>query len=253
MRNKTTEGIKAPQQINRNVHLQTIDHEEIQNNQKYKHLTEFEREEIMRYDVYFVGRRRINSTKCFTDKNGDAKIAAADSIIYRYEVLDILGKGSFGQVFKVFDHKRKEVVALKIIRNEPKFCTQAKVEIKILEHALMKDPWGKTNIIHLKHAFFFRGHPCLVFELLHQNLYEFLREFNFTGISMELIIRFGIQILQGLTFLRRYRIIHCDLKPENILLKQKNKTGIKIIDLGSGCYEHEQIYTYIQSRFYRAP
>jgi len=43
------------------------------------------------------------------------------------------------------------------------------------------------------------------------------------------------------------------LKPENILLKKKNKTGIKIIDLGSSCLVSEQVYTYIQSRFYRAP
>jgi serine/threonine protein kinase len=28
---------------------------------------------------------------------------------------------------------------------------------------------------------------------------------------------------------------------------------VKIIDVGSGCYESEQIYTYIQSRYYRAP
>ena len=134
-------------------------------------MTQFEKEEIRRYEVLYVGKRRINSAKCFTDSNGDARVAAADSIIYRYEVIDILGKGSFGQVFKAFDHKRKETVALKIIRNESKFCTQAKVEIKILEHVLMKDPWGKCNIIQMKHAFFFRGHPCLVFELLHQNLY----------------------------------------------------------------------------------
>lgn len=48
-------------------------------------------------------------------------------------------------------------------------------------------------------------------------------------------------------------IIHCDLKPENILLKQPNKSGIKIIDYGSSCFMGERIYTYIQSRFYRAP
>lgn len=127
------------------------------------------------------------------------------------------------------------------------------MEIKILEHVLIKDPKMKSNIIEMKHAFFFRGHPCLVFELLHSNLYEFLREFKFSGVSLDLILRFTIQILQGLLFLKKYNIIHCDLKPENILLKQKNKTGIKIIDIGSGCYENEQIYTYIQSRFYRAP
>jgi dual specificity tyrosine-phosphorylation-regulated kinase 2/3/4 len=70
---------------------------------------------------------------------------------------------------------------------------------------------------------------------------------------MEMIRRVAIQVLQGLLFLKRQGIIHCDLKPENILLKAENKSGIKIIDLGSGCFESEQIYTYIQSRFYRAP
>ena len=48
-------------------------------------------------------------------------------------------------------------------------------------------------------------------------------------------------------------IIHCDLKPENILMKKIDKSGIKIIDFGCGCFKNEKIYTYIQSRFYRAP
>ena len=43
------------------------------------------------------------------------------------------------------------------------------------------------------------------------------------------------------------------MKPENILLRKSNKSGIKVIDFGSGTYEEEQFYTYIQSRFYRAP
>ena len=43
------------------------------------------------------------------------------------------------------------------------------------------------------------------------------------------------------------------MKPENILLKAPNKSGIKVIDFGSSCFEAERIYTYIQSRFYRAP
>ena len=50
-----------------------------------------------------------------------------------------------------------------------------------------------------------------------------------------------------------HNLVHCDLKPENILLKQQNKSGIKIIDYGSSCFIGQRIYTYIQSRFYRAP
>ena len=54
-------------------------------------------------------------------------------------------------------------------------------------------------------------------------------------------------------FLRDEDIIHCDLKPENILLKSPDKSGIKIIDFGSSCFSDQKIYSYIQSRFYRAP
>ena len=53
--------------------------------------------------------------------------------------------------------------------------------------------------------------------------------------------------------MKEFSIIHCDLKPENILLKEPNKSGIKIIDFGSSAFIDERVYTYIQSRFYRAP
>jgi dual specificity tyrosine-phosphorylation-regulated kinase 2/3/4 len=52
-------------------------------------------------------------------------------------------------------------------------------------------------------------------------------------------------MLQALKYLREEKIIHCDLKPENILLKFPDKSGIKIIDFGSSCFEEERIYTYI--------
>jgi dual specificity tyrosine-phosphorylation-regulated kinase 2/3/4 len=44
-------------------------------------------------------------------------------------------------------------------------------------------------------------------------------------------------LLISLYFLRENNIVHCDLKPENILLRKINKSGIKIIDFGSGCFE----------------
>ena len=67
------------------------------------------------------------------------------------------------------------------------------------------------------------------------------------------MVKFSVQILHALHFFVSEQIIHCDLKPENIMLKEGHKTGVKVIDLGSGCYEPQQFYTYIQSRFYRAP
>jgi dual specificity tyrosine-phosphorylation-regulated kinase 2/3/4 len=50
-----------------------------------------------------------------------------DHIAYRYELLDTIGKGAFGQVVKVYDHKRKAFGALKIIKNKDNFSKQALV------------------------------------------------------------------------------------------------------------------------------
>lgn len=37
------------------------------------------------------------------------------------------------------------------------------------------------------------------------------------------------------------------------MLVKEDRSKIKIIDFGSGCFEAERMYTYIQSRFYRSP
>ena len=172
---------------------------------------------------------------------------------YRYEVLRLLGKGSFGQVVKAFDHKEQRNVALKMVRNERRFHSQAKEEIRILDHLRSQDRDNRANIIHMFDHFQFRGHVCLTFELLSVNLYELTKKNNFKGFSLSLVRKFALSILQCLDLLAKHRIVHCDLKPENILLKQPGRSGIKVIDFGSSCFDNEQIYTYIQSRFYRAP
>jgi serine/threonine protein kinase len=43
------------------------------------------------------------------------------------------------------------------------------------------------------------------------------------------------------------------LKPENILYTDSLRQNIKVIDFGSGCFDYEQGFFYVQSRFYRAP
>lgn len=104
----------------------------------------FERGEIVDFkDVYFCGTANapkhvgeLSSDLAnfgYDDERGDYSIAVGDHLSYRYEIVDILGKGSFGQVVRCIDHKTGGLVAIKIIRNKKRFHQQALVEVNILQ------------------------------------------------------------------------------------------------------------------------
>jgi dual specificity tyrosine-phosphorylation-regulated kinase 2/3/4 len=231
------------------------------------YLTEFEKKEVVEYQtIYYFnvterqkwkgkeaqlpggldwGRFNKETNNGFDTDQQEYHVRYNDHIDYRYEVVKKLGKGSFGIVLRCFDHKQKEFVALKILKNKKRLYEQGLVEAKLIETLNKKDPEDKKNIIKKLDQFVFRKHLVITFELLSVNLYDFIKMNNFQGFSLSLIKRFAIQILISLYFLRENNIVHCDLKPENILLRKINKSGIKIIDFGSGCFENEKIYTYI--------
>jgi dual specificity tyrosine-phosphorylation-regulated kinase 2/3/4 len=134
-------------------------------------LTTFEKTEIFDYnEIYFVGleAEKIagSDAKDYDDENGSFIKISKDHICYRFEVLETLGKGSFGLVLRCFDHKKKETVALKIIRNKKRFQQQGLVEVNILTHLKNLDVDNTLNIVHIKEHFYFRSHLCITFELL---------------------------------------------------------------------------------------
>ncbi|KAK6329668.1 dual-specificity tyrosine-(Y)-phosphorylation regulated kinase [Orbilia brochopaga] len=233
---------------------------------KISNLNIYERGEIVDYkDIYFTGAAEAKkiigdlnggAAICnfgYDDERGDYNIVMGDHLAYRYEVIDVLGKGSFGQVVRCIDHKTGGLVAVKIIRNKKRFHQQALVEVNILQKLREWDPGDKHSLVRFTQSFYFRGHLCISTELLGMNLYEFIKSNDFRGFSLRLIRRFTKQLLSSLILLKGHRVIHCDLKPENVLLAHPTQSDIKVIDFGSSCLEHEKVYTYIQSRFYRSP
>ncbi|CAF3395596.1 unnamed protein product [Rotaria sp. Silwood1] len=191
----------------------------------------------------------------YDDENHDYIVRPGEIWLERYTIDCLIGKGSFGQVVKAFDHLDGEYVAIKIIKNKRPFLSQAQIEVRLLELMNQQDMDNNGYIVTLKRHFTFRNHLCLVFELLSYNLYDLLRNTNFRGVSLNLTRKFALQLLSALLFLSQpeLSILHCDLKPENILLVNPKRSAIKIVDFGSSCQIGQRLYQYIQSRFYRSP
>lgn len=217
-------------------------------------LTEYEKKEIIQYqEVFFLGVFSAKIENGFYDSDGRYRATPGDHLAYRYEIFALLGKGTFGNVYKCYDHKRNIYVALKVTRCLQVIKDQAEIEIENLEKICESDPDDSKYCIRFRQCFDFRGHTCICFELLSINLYQFLRENGFRGIAKGILRRIALQILIALRHIHFLGFIHCDIKPENILLKNKNKSSIKLIDFGSATYKCAAYTSYIQSRYYRAP
>lgn len=171
-----------------------------------------------------------------------------DSIDYRYEIVERIGKGAFGKVYKAYDHKRNMMVALKAIRKEGRFHRQAKLEIGLYQLMMTNEKSYSRHVIPMYKWFISRGDYFLSFELFGEDMYNYYKK-NIIG-SKDLK-SFSLQIAMGLEFIHSHGIIHMDLKPENILIKDKH---LKIIDLGSSYMEQpNMLKDYVQSRYYRSP
>ncbi|KAG8735326.1 dual specificity protein kinase yak1 [Ceratobasidium sp. 414] len=171
----------------------------------------------------------------------------------QYLVLDDLGQGRCSWVLKCQHVKSKEIVAIKVVKNETAHFQQSMTEISILELLNTRwDPNDEHHIVRLKNTFIHKNHICLVFELLSDSLREISKHASPDGFRPHLVSELTSQLLDAMTVLNEARLIHRDLNPDNILLINLKSPRIKIIDFGSACYEKYPVGTGIQSLAYRS-
>uniref|UniRef100_A0A672NDY9 non-specific serine/threonine protein kinase n=1 Tax=Sinocyclocheilus grahami TaxID=75366 RepID=A0A672NDY9_SINGR len=172
-----------------------------------------------------------------------------------YEVLDFLGRGTFGQVVKCWKRGTSEIVAVKILKNHPSYARQGQIEVGILAR-LSSENADEHNLVRAFECFQHRSHTCLVFEMLEQNLYDFLKQNKFSPLPLKVIRTILQQVATALKKLKAMGLIHADLKPENIMLVDpvRQPYRVKVIDFGSASHVSKAVCsTYLQSRYYRAP
>lgn len=115
----------------------------------------------------------------FDDSEGYYRIVSGDQIGYRFELMELIGKGAFGQVLKCKDHKTGKLVAIKMVKNQKKYYYQAAVEAKLLLLLKENDPDAVERVVKLQDYFVWRNHLCIVFELYAINLYEFIKMYDY--------------------------------------------------------------------------
>uniref|UniRef100_A0A1A8MIZ5 non-specific serine/threonine protein kinase n=2 Tax=Nothobranchius pienaari TaxID=704102 RepID=A0A1A8MIZ5_9TELE len=172
-----------------------------------------------------------------------------------YEVLEFLGRGTFGQVAKCWKRGTNEIVAIKILKNHPSYARQGQIEVGILNR-LSAENADEYNFVRSYECFQHKGHTCLVFEMLEQNLYDFLKHSKFSPLPLRHIRPILQQVATALMKLKSLGLIHADLKPENIMLVDpiRQPYRVKVIDFGSASHVSKAVCsTYLQSRYYRAP
>jgi dual specificity protein kinase YAK1 len=190
------------------------------------------------------GHRVVCVNSIFADKDGR-----------RFRVLEVLGSGTYGYVFKCqsLDHPG-EFSAMKIIKNLRNYKDTGLNEILIHRALAQAAPHpGKAHVMMPITSFEIDDHICIVMPLLSRSLFDGLCESS--GLSRLLARVHGVmdELLQALDFVHRLGIIHCDLKTDNVLFANEDAEHICVIDFGSAIIDAKDRGVYIQSRFYRSP
>ena len=139
----------------------------------------------------------------------------------RYHLLERLGAGGFGVVFKAHDPVMKRDVAIKIPRLSLASDTSAQSRLEQEISALAK--LNHSNIVTAYHAEEIDGYFCLISEYIDGcNLEEWLEDRS-KAVPESIATALGIQISKALTHAHQRGIVHCDIKPSNILVAEPGR------------------------------
>ncbi|GAB1296767.1 Cyclin-dependent kinase 12 [Apodemus speciosus] len=179
----------------------------------------------------------------------------------KFDIIGIIGEGTYGQVYKAKDKDTGELVALKKVRldNEKEgFPITAIREIKILRQLVHQSVVNMKEIVTDKQdALDFKkdkGAFYLVFEYMDHDLMGLL-ESGLVHFSEDHIKSFMKQLMEGLDYCHKKNFLHRDIKCSNILLN--NSGQIKLADFGlARLYNSEESRPYtnkVITLWYRPP
>uniref|UniRef100_A0A8C1CSL7 Myosin light chain kinase, smooth muscle n=2 Tax=Cyprinus carpio TaxID=7962 RepID=A0A8C1CSL7_CYPCA len=144
-----------------------------------------------------------------------------------YDIEDRLGTGKFGQVFKLVEKSTKKVWAGKFIKT---FSQKEKENVR--QEIGIMNSLHHSKLVQCVDAFEGKSDMVMVLEIISGGeLFERIVDEDFELTERE-VIKYMLQIIDGVQFIHKQDIVHLDLKPENIMCINKTGSKIKLIDFG---------------------
>lgn len=175
----------------------------------------------------------------------------ADSeITGRYRILDKIGEGTYGTVYRACCRQTGERVAIKKIRilyEDDGVPSTALREITLLKEL------NHTNVVQLKDVYSSRANLHLVFECLDMDLRAYLKRYGpMHGTTLRNSV---FQCFRGIEFCHGRRVLHRDLKPQNVLIDVKiMRLVLADFGLARAFNVPLKVYTHeVVTLWYRAP
>jgi eukaryotic-like serine/threonine-protein kinase len=155
--------------------------------------------------------------------------------IWHYRVLDLLGGGGMGVVYRAEDLKLGRQVAMKFLPTE--LASDKAAFERLQREARAASLLDHPNICSIYHLGEYEGQPFIVMPLLEgKTLREWIEENQDKAARcIDSLLDFGVQIAGALETAHQKKIIHRDIKPANIFITKHGQ--IKILDFGVATFE----------------
>lgn len=154
----------------------------------------------------------------------------------RYLLLDLIGMGGMGRVYRAQDRLTGQTVALKCVRFGTTGSASSVRPLRLARQALAQEFRTLATLRHpniisvLDYGFDAAGRPYFTMELLEQA--EPLSAFA-ASLQRDAVIGLLVELLRALCYLHRRGILHCDIKPSNLLVASgADGPTLKVLDFG---------------------
>ena len=152
----------------------------------------------------------------------------------KFELLNYINSGSSGIVFKGFDKKNPSYhLSFKFLINSIRKNKKNTIKKRTLKEIIIHNKLKSHNIINYYNYVYLKDIGCIIMEYAELGDLEHFQKFvkPKRHFSESFLVFITFQILQGLFYLNKSKIIHMDIKPQNLLI-DKN-LNIKITDFSA--------------------